>query len=305
MIAPMLRRALAVLAVLAAPVGVAAAAPCGPAATIAGEPSLVAAIAPILAARALTDGAPECPTLAVTVSARDGAVVVAFEHRGQRLERAVADAATAATVIESFVRGDVAAPLLAPRMAPPREPGAGEPPASLAPPAPVGTRGRVHLFLGPDAALARDGTRWLGAQIGACITLGPVCAAVRHRLAQVVSGPGEWEHSLDRRAIELLVGIDVPLTIGSVHVTPGFAGGIGQIDTRDRARGIRVETGGLRADVHATIGFALTRRWAIELAAAGVLTQATHVENLEGKSELPREARLLGHLGVGVRYGGL
>ena len=298
----MIARALAALAMLSTPVGVAAAAPCGPAATIAGEPALVAAIAPILAARALTDGAPGCPALAVTVSARDGAVIVAFDHRGQRLERTVTDVASAATVIESFVRGDVAAPLLTPRAGPPPPP----PPAPPAPPpAPASNRGRVHVFLGPDAALARDGTRWLGAQVGACVTLGPVCAAVRHRLATVVAGPGEWTSTLERRAIELLVGIDVPLAIGGVRLTPGFAGGIGQLDTRDRARDLRVETGGLRADIHATIGFAITPRWAVELAAAGVLTQATHVEGGAGPSDLPREARLLGHLGVGVRYGGL
>ncbi|MBK9031934.1 MAG: hypothetical protein IPL61_11510 [Myxococcales bacterium] len=290
----------------------AAAAPCPPGATLVGEPALVSALGELLDGRGVALDPPGCATVRVAVSARSTQVVLELEHDGRQVERVVDDAATAATVIESFARIDVAMPLLAERAAPPRI----EPTPSAAPaaeptlvdgPARPGAAGlrRVQVFAGLDSAIASDGTRWLGAQLGVCIQLGPICAAARQRFGQVAGGPGAWGDDLSRRAIELLIGIDVPLTLGPVALSPGFATGIGQIHTRRSSTEVRNETGGLRADVHATVSLAVAHRLTLDLFAAAVLTQATHVEGPADAAELPDEPRLLGHLGLGLRYGGL
>ena len=161
----------------------------------------------------------------------------------------------------------------------------------------------MHLFAGLDSAVASDGTRWLGAQLGVCVQLGPVCAAVRHRFGRVAGGT--WDRDLGRQAIELLAGIDIPAVLGPVVLSPGFATGIGQIRPRRRSTDMRIETGGLRADVHATLSVAVYRRLTVDVFAAAVLTEATHVEGGSAATEFPDEPRLLGHLGLGLRYGGL
>src|SRR5690349_1713786 len=63
---------------------------------------------------------------------------------------------------------------------------------------PASSRG-VQLFGAAEASMASDRTGWLGAQVGACVTLGPVCAAARLRVASVVGGPDAWDGRLERR----------------------------------------------------------------------------------------------------------
>ena len=82
----------------------AAAAPCPPSATLVGDAPLVAEIGALLGDRGVAVEPPGCPTIQVAVTGRSDQLTLALEHDGRRIERVVGDAATAATVIESFVR---------------------------------------------------------------------------------------------------------------------------------------------------------------------------------------------------------
>src|SRR5689334_14188874 len=90
------------------------AAACPRDAVIAGDGALVEEIAAVLRRRGIEGGPddPSCPAVRAKISRRDGAYVVDVTSAdGGQVERVVGELATAATVIESFTRSDVAAPL--------------------------------------------------------------------------------------------------------------------------------------------------------------------------------------------------
>jgi hypothetical protein len=201
------------------------------------------------------------------------------------VEREVSTPATAATVIESFARSDLAAPLLRAR-----EPA----PAPAPAPRPAVQRG-VQLFAAAETARGSDATSWFGAQLGACITLGHVCAGARMRLA------GLADAETFRHAHELLLGVDLPL---SDAWSLGVALGMGEIRTRMIGTDDARETAGPRADLHATVSLPIGRRTAVDLALATELVGARRVEGGSARS-LPDEPRALVRLGAGIRFGGL
>ncbi len=278
---------------------------------VSGDAQTARAIGELLAARGIAAPAAACPAVHARVERTADAIVV---HRddpeaGADVARTVDAAATAATVIESWARLDLEAPLLeerpvalepAPRAI--ATPWIDEPPVRAEP---ASSRG-VQLFATAQASRASDGTRWAGAELGACVTLGPICAAARLRVASVTDGPGAWSNGLERRATDLLIGGDVPLRLGRAIVSPGFGGGVGTTHTRVDNAGWHMgsETGGLRADAHVAVSFAITRRIALDLSIAIELTQATHVET-QSPMPLPDDPLLIGHVGLGLRYGGL
>ena len=223
---------------------------------------------------------------------------------GSAVDRVADDADTAATVIESFARIDIGNALLATRPAPRVAVGPSpEVVRDAAPPkpAPENKRG-IQLFGAFESSYADDHTSWLGAHVGACVMLGPVCGAARLRFASVVHGSDAWD-DLERRGIELLVGVDIPFAVGGVSVAPGFAAGLGQMHTRGATRQMRAETGGPCADAHLTLSFPLWGHFALDAFAAADLTQETHIES--EMIALPPEPRLLLRIGAGLRYEGL
>ena len=288
----MIRIAIAALVAHAAHGGSALA--CPPAVTLTGDDELVGAIHDQLAARGIDIAGRGCGELRAQISRRDGAIVVAIGD----VERTVHEPATAATVIESFTRDDIAASLLASREVP-REP---TPVAPIATPRTRPPARGVQLFFAAETSIGSDRTNWMGAQIGACVMLGPVCAAARLRIAELVNGAGIWEGTLDRRGSEVLLGIDVPFAIRPGTLAFGFAAGLGAMHTRDETTGTEGRTGGLRADVHATLSIPINRRLALDLGATIDFTQETHVES---EMRLPADPTALLRFGLGLRYGGL
>lgn len=299
---------LAVLAlVLAGLQGPVKADPCAPAAVLTGDPETIATVAELLAARGIALEAGTCGAINAHVERRgEGLAIELAQADGTTVERVVGEAQTAATVIESFTHVEVGDPLLASRTFP-SEPSV----ASARVDAPAtrstglrSTRG-VQLFSAFETSFASDHTSWVGAHVGACIMLGPVCAAARLRVGNVAAGPGPWEGEVERRSIELLFGIDIPFALGRMTLSPGFATGLGQMHTRREVHDERAETGGIRADVHATLSIPLARRFALDVFTAADLTQETHVEWGPVMTALPDEPRVLLRLGLGLRYGGL
>ncbi len=301
----MLRSLVVTAALVAALLGSARAEPCPPAVALAGDAALVGAVGGVLTARGIALDPPGCPAIAARIEPRDGALVVDIDG----VERIVGDTATAATVIESFSRVDVATPLLAIRPVTRAAPIVDAPAPdveveAVTIPANQSTRG-VQVFGAFETSFASDRTRWHGAHVGVCVTLGPVCAAARLRVAGVTSGPGVWKDQLDRQSVELLIGIDIPFAVRGVTVAPGFAAGLGQMYTFGATRALSSETGGPRADVHATVSIPIARRLAIDLFTAVDLTQETRVEWGPTMGTLPDEPRALARFGAGLRYGGL
>jgi hypothetical protein len=228
---------------------------------------------------------------------------------GAPIERSVSEVATAATVIESWTRSDVAAPLLATREVPALpELEDGAPAVVIAsPPAASG----IQLYAAEETSFASDRTVWEGMQLGACIMLGPICASARVHAGKVVSQPSSWA-GLERKGGEVYAGIDVPIALGRTRLTPGFAAGYGTIFTHRGSEDERmgVEISGPRAEVHAAFSLPLTAHIAVDLMLTGALTQATAMET-HGRdipdpvAVFPDEPRGFVRFAVGVRYGAL
>jgi hypothetical protein len=278
--------------------------PCPPAVALTGDDGLVRAVREQLGARGIAGETSRCPAVHARVQRRGALVVVGVDGPdGVPVERADAEVATAATVIESWTRSDLAAPLLEARAMPVSELEA--PVAS-----PPAARG-IQLFAAEETSVASDRTVWQGMQLEACIMLGPICAAARLHGGKVISRPAGWD-DFARFGAEVYVGINVPIAIGRTRLTPGFAAGYGGMFTRRRGdgEGMGVEISGPRAEVHAAFSVPLTAHLAVDLIATGALTKATHME-IHGRDlpdpaiAFPDEPRALLRLAFGVRYGAL
>lgn len=267
-----------------------------PAVDLAGEPALVAVIAGELGARGIGDAeGAACAPLRAAVEWRGPLLVIAIDDGGAApLERVVRDPATAATVIESFTRTDVASPLLAAR-AVPRTPEI-EAPAPAVPVAPAPRRTGVHLSASVESSFANDDTTWLGGSVGVCVRTGPICATARLRWAGVVGGFGAAE--VERNVKELLIGVDLPIALGRVLVTPGYAGGLGGMETH--VGGMDRHTGSFRAEAHVGLAVPVARALAMDLAVSLALGERTE---FDAAAMVPSEPWGMVRAGLGLRYG--
>jgi hypothetical protein len=277
----------------------ASAAPCG---HLAGDARLVTAVAQLLEHREVV-----CDAVAATLH-YDGQTIVITSDDAIPLERRVSDIATAATVVESW-SASIAEPLLASRPVPVA---VAEAPAETAPqrvviverqaPPIVMSRG-WQLFAAGETSFANDRTSWVGAQVGGCVEIGPLCASARVRFANVVAVPSTWDQGLERRETEILIGADIPLQFGKRLLLVGFGGGTGQMHTRVGEH-MGSETGGLRADVHTSYTIPLGHELSVDLSLSIDVTQATRTES-STDMPLPPEPLFLGRFGIGLRYGRL
>jgi len=281
---------------------------CPPSVALTGDDALVRTIRDLLEARGIAPPTTRCPAVRARVERRGALLVVDGDGPdGAPIERAVGEPSTAASVIESWARSDVAAPLLAVRAVPAVTATAEVAPAAAPRPAARG----VQLFAAAETSVGSDGTVWEGMQLGACIMLGPICVATRLRGGKVVSQPGRWA-AFVRHGAEVYLGIDVPIVLGRARLTPGFAAGYGGMFTRLKTddEKVGVEIHGARAEVHAVLSIPLTAHIAVDITAAGSMTQSTGVENRGAAAPdpaivFPDEPRALGRLAVGLRYGAL
>lgn len=284
------------------------AAPCPPAVALTGDDALVTAIGELLGARGIAHETPRCPVVRAKVERRGAWLVVGIDGPdGVPIERTVTETATAATVIESWTRSDVAAPLLATHDLPAVGDAPGPAVVVVSPPAARG----IQLFAAAETSVASDRTVWQGMQLEACIMLGPICAAARVHGGKVISRPASWD-DFARKGAEVYAGIDVPIALGRTRLTPGFAAGYGTMFTRHHSDGeqMGVEISGPRAEVHVAFSIPLSAHLALDLVTTGALTQATAMET-HGQDvpdptvAFPDEPRALVRFAVGVRYGAL
>lgn len=254
--------------VLLATLGEAQAQSCPAAIRVDGDPDLVDQVRHELERRGI-DTSPEadCPSLHVTIVRRGIQIAVVVESTGETTERLVSEASTAATVIESFTRTDVTTPLLATRAT-----SAGIatrlPSTPPTPTTPVAQQG-VHLAVTAsfESSLASDRTTWLGYNLKLCIELGPICAAARLRSNKVLSGLDGAD--IAREHSELLIGVDVPLALGRFQLSPGFAGGVGRMETN--TSGMKRETGGFVVETHVSLSIPVASQIALATSLSAVL----------------------------------
>ncbi|HEX7837713.1 MAG TPA: hypothetical protein VF469_09635 [Kofleriaceae bacterium] len=308
MIRPTLPVALAVLATAHS----ARAGTCPPAVALTGDAADVRAVRVELDARGIADETPSCPAVHARIERHGAQLVVGIDRSeggpgapAAAIERAVSEPAIAATVIESWTRSDLAAPLLLTHAVPADT---GE--SSVRAAAPPAAQG-IQLFAAEETSMASDSTVWEGMQLGACIMLGPICAAARVHGGTVVSRPASFRE-FSRKGAEVYAGIDVPIAIRWTRLTLGFAAGYGSMFTRHHGDGERmgIEISGPRAEVHAALSLPLTPHIALDVMATGALTQATGIEThgpdaLDPSIVFPDEPRALVRIALGVRYGAL
>lgn len=308
---PLLTAALAL-----ALVGEARAAPCGPAAELLGPPELVQAVSEGLLARGMRAPAPGCPATRVRLGRHGRQIVVAELGEGAPRERLVADAETAASLIESFTRSDISAPLLGGRTIIVDHPPA---PAPAAAPARASS---VVVAAAVEAAVGFDASLWIGASLRGCGRLGPVCLGVLLRAAGDVAPPALAGYAVERLAADFLASLSVPLRRRRLLLSPSVGVGGGLLWTQitgDILAGSKAG-GGFRAELGLGLGVLLARELSLDLALSlaaalppggGDLLATPYVDVRMGRGRddpmtiaAPGGPYGLLRLGVGLRWGG-
>src|SRR5205814_1753896 len=191
-------------------------------------------------------------------------------------ERSVGGPATAAIFIESWLRTDIARPLLAAR---------GLPPASAA------ASGRAADARMPTLTASFEtsftGSLWAGASVAACLPAGPLCTGLLLRLAGETAGAPAASYNrtptgdLKRVGADALLVVDWPIGAGKVTVIPGLAAGATWLVTHaaylDRDGG--VARPGFAADARVTLSLPLTRSVARGLGLSAAIAPLAHRES--------------------------
>jgi hypothetical protein len=271
---------------------------CPPTVLLGGDKTLVSAVAPLLAGRGISTEEGGCPGLAVTLEKRGRATLVfADAVEEQASPREVTDARTAATVIESWVRTDVDAPLLA------RHPPVDdlEVPVGLVVAAPQAASRPFEVATLGELGVASDRTTLGGFQVSACGMVGRVCVGGRARFGTVIDGPGAWEGPMDREVVDGLVDAELPLRLGPVALSPGLGVGLGWVHTHEEDSRDAKQTAGLRGELHLALVVPLTQHVAFESTLSLELAN-TLVTERASRERLPDDPKALAHAGLGLRF---
>lgn len=284
-----------------------ASAECAPSASIVGDAASVAMVREQLLARGVVvDPTGDCPNVAVAI-ARDGdTLVVRIDPgTGHEIERTVHGVAAAATLIESYVRRDITAPLLVSRPA-------RRLPVSVAPVAAKPRRARMDVAVGLDALSGSDESNWLGGRLDVCVRLRMLCVVSSLRYAAQVDAPqptvisnlgpawtwSDWARSNG----EAMFGIEAPLVLGTTTIASGLSLGVGRTSIASRSSDASARNVGGRAEVHVKVSIPAWDWLAIDLSLALTLMQdatSTSMNPLGAPDDPARFVRFC----VGLRRG--
>jgi hypothetical protein len=297
----------------------------GPAAGTAaleGSPEAVTDVGGALAQRgiALAARADEAALRARVEPTRAGLRLELRDREGRFAEREVATPALAAAVIESWLRTDIAGPLLAARPVL----GAASQETTTAPAAASAAGaagpGALSVAIAGETAVGVDRSLWLGASAAGCVRAGPLCVGLLVSIAHDTGATGpprplykeEDQGTLQRLGADGMVTVGWPMRLGPVVLTPGLAGGVAWLSSR---ASFRDDKDGEEHDGEATrvgpvfearaiLSLPVARALAIDLGIGAKLCPTAHREELEeDKFTIPGEP--LGYLraGIGLRYG--
>ena len=164
------------------------------------------------------------------------------DPQGRTTERLVTSADTAAALVESWARRDIADPLLEPRAPPPPPPPpAPEPAPSVVLPVPVAPPPSQWLPVLQLSGESWNRSVWLAGAVGACIHVGRLCLGGTARLAQQLQ---PRERALDDRLwlsyrqtdLAALALAELPISLGRPVLLLGLGVGLGALRRSRRDR---------------------------------------------------------------------
>jgi hypothetical protein len=262
---------------------------CGPSALLEGDdPSLGAVARELEQLGIATAPSPECASVRVRIEGTpSGLTVRIVDAYGRSSERVTSGPAAAATLVESWARTAVLAPLLPRRAAerPPDRPVAAEAPAIAAPGVAPRSRGgrEVSLAASAETSVATDRSLWVGVTAGVCMTVGRACAGVLARVSVDSEASGDSHaRDSDRLESDVLLGVWLPLRFGRLTLAPGLAFGVGWLRTSaahtTSADGdpVDADAGGLRASASVRLSVAVTPTLAVDLGLATDVAPLAH-----------------------------
>jgi hypothetical protein len=244
-----------------------------------------------------------------------------FDRNGHAVERIVADPVIAAAVVESWMREDLARPLLEPHdIALP----AGAPMVTRSPvPARPRPSSGASVTVAGETSLATDGSLWMGAALGACVRVGRVCVGLEIQAAGDTATTGNiWafcsqatcgsstpqQKELTRLSAGALATVDLPLRVGAGTLGPGIGLGASWLSTTailDNHYG-NATTVGLRAETRMLLSWPLAWGLAADVGlGADVLPFAHRKHNASDGFDLPDEPLGFLRAQLGLRYGPL
>jgi len=230
--------------------------------------------------------APGCPVLKVEVAAEGSGIAV---RRPPAPAQRVPDLATAALLVETWVRAELIDPLLSARRPPPARP--------------LRTERPFHVGGGFDVGVTDDRALWLGGRLHGCLQLGMFCPGVRLR---TLFDAGEVGESQEAEVTRLSLGV---LVTGDFVWGPLRTGvGVGATTVRVDSKTSRDDDigGAPLLEAHIDYAFPLSEDWALEVDLAG--DWALWPRRGRGRirdSDFPGQSSWAVMGGLGVRWSGL
>jgi hypothetical protein len=208
---------------------------CPPSVIVAGNSELVEKIGDILIQRGIeTRPIGQCPMVTAWVATTDGKVkVVVEDSQKRRKEMIAADAAEAATFIESWALSQAGLEFFESSPVSP-EPKKAEPRLKQSPAEKKKTPGDFFGG-GPEVLLGfdEDPSFWIGGSFAGCGRAGPVCLGGLFRYMQDLGVSTESDdYDLSRQSADTMATLEFPMETRRIKMRPGFGLGLGWMQTR-------------------------------------------------------------------------
>ena len=281
-----------------------ASAPCPPTAVVEGATEMVSPIAAVLRRRGVRSQPSACGRMVrASLSARPGGRTYSLhieDGYGRVSEREIADAATAASLIESWAT-DEDADVLAPHTA-----GVGVESVTAEPSPPLaGASPSWRATILGEVASASDGTAWYGGALAACGSVGPLCVGGRTEIARDGGGDSSLTGTFSRVRIGAGALAALPVSLGAFTLIPRV--GFGLHSTRSVLSAAPIELSAVDLSLGAEAGLEVTHAISghLSLAAAvgGLYAYPTSTRsNIVTSAFLVVPPRGFLHLGVGLQY---
>ena len=272
------------------------------AAALAGDPALVTQVGEELARRGVSSGTGDEVVQATLVPEGEGIRVALRDPQGRATDRLVSTVDTAAALVESWARRDIADPLLEPRLPvhPPPPPLVAAP-VDVVPLAPAAAAPAASVW---TPVLRLDGeswhrSMWLAVSGGACARIGALCVGGAMRLARQLQQPDEpFDQRFQTGAqtdFETLALAELPISLGRPVLLLGLGAGVGW----------RLDGIGYQADLRgqASVGLALPiwSRLALDVGLTLAAEPGTDLRDPISPQPRPTERQL--RMGFGLRWG--
>ncbi|MFN0250408.1 MAG: hypothetical protein ACKV2T_26245 [Kofleriaceae bacterium] len=293
--------------------------PCKPSAQLKGEHAVVIAIEPMLRARGI-DGvvaastdpafvASSCRSVTAEVATLGARIMVwVTDADGRRAQRLTEDTEAAATIIESWARGDLVDPLLDARAT--LEVGPFDT-ASSSTTTSVGTirsRPRYLVTGGGDVGVSGDGALWAGARAQGCGMIGAFCVGGALRYAIDLERSGDTaELGTGRTALALMATGERLMRRGPFVMSLGVGVGLASVTaTRDQENELE-QASALSARIATAGALELADAWSIRADLVAELAPFARARLGEADGidrQLAASPKLQTWFGISLAYGG-